>query len=85
MISVLRRRWLLAGLLFGALLTPATSEPQCPEPQLDALLPHDYPCPLIRICSTDYGICLIPYTIAPGTPCHCQAANGEWVPGVCVR
>ena len=49
------------------------------------VLPHDYPCPLIRICHTDYGICLIPYTIAPGTPCQCQAANVTWVPGLCVR
>jgi hypothetical protein len=49
------------------------------------MMPHDYLCPLIRICSTDYGICLIPYTVAPGTPCQCMAANGAWVHGVCVR
>jgi hypothetical protein len=27
----------------------------------------------------------IPYTVAPGTPCYCQAANGAWLPGVCVH
>jgi hypothetical protein len=85
MVRFLRTRWLLIGLVLGVLVTPATSQPQCPEPQLYALLPHDYPCPLIRICYTDHGICLLPFTIAPGTPCQCMAANGAWVPGVCVR
>jgi hypothetical protein len=85
MIRFLRTRLLLVGILLSVLVAPATSQPQCPEPQLYELLPHDYQCPLIRICSTDYGICLIPYTIAPGTPCQCMAANGTWVPGLCVR
>lgn len=85
MMRVLRTRWLLAAILLGVLVTPATSQPQCPEPQLYVLLPHDYPCPLIRICSTDYGICLIPFTVAPGTPCQCQAWNGAWMSGVCVH
>ena len=25
------------------------------------------------------------FTVAPGTPCQCQGANGTWVPGLCVR
>jgi hypothetical protein len=85
MIQFLRTRWLVVAIVLGVLAMPATSQSQCPEPQLYVLLPHDYPCPLIRSCSTQYGICLIPYTIAPGTPCHCQAWNGTWMPGLCVR
>jgi hypothetical protein len=76
---------MMVGIILGLLATPAQSQTQCPEPVLYELLPRDYPCPLIRICSTDYGICLIPYTIAPGTPCQCQASNGTWVFGLCVR
>ena len=85
MIRFLRTRWLLIGLVLGVLVGPATGQQQCPDPQLYALLPSDYPCPLIRVCSTEQGICLIPFTVAPGTPCHCQAADGAWVPGLCVR
>jgi hypothetical protein len=85
MIRLLRRRWLLVGLLLGVLVTPATGQQPCPEPQFYRLLPRNYPCPLIRVCSTDYGICLIPYPVKPGTPCQCQAASGVWVPGVCVH
>jgi len=33
MMRVLRTRWLLAAILLGVLVTPATSQPQCPEPQ----------------------------------------------------
>ena len=85
MLRFLRMRWLLVGLVLGVLVSPDSSQTQCPEPQLYELLPHDYPCPLIRVCSTDYGICLIPFTIMPGTPCYCQAADGTWVSGLCVR
>jgi hypothetical protein len=85
MLRFLRARWLLVGILIGVIVAPATGQQQCPEPQFYALLPHDYPCPLIRVCHTEAGICLIPFTIAPGTPCQCQAANGEWVHGLCVR
>jgi hypothetical protein len=84
-IRFLRTRWLLIGLVLGVLVGPATGQQQCPDPQLYALLPSDYPCPLIRICSTAQGICLIPFTVAPGTPCQCQAADGTWVQGLCVR
>jgi hypothetical protein len=49
------------------------------------LLPPDYPYPLIRVCSTQWGICAIPAGIPPGTPCSCLAAYGGWLPGVCVR
>ena len=54
-------------------------------PPFFALLPFDYPGPLIRVCRTDYGICLIPYTIQPGTPCQCRAAGGTWLPGVSIH
>lgn len=54
-------------------------------PPLYALLPPDYPGPLIRVCHTDYGICLIPFTIQPGAPCECVTAGGTWVPGVTVH
>ena len=74
----------LIGILLLALVTPAAAQ-QCPAPAFYALLPHDYPCSLIRVCSTQSGICAIPFTVQPGTPCSCQAPNGTWVPGVCVR
>ena len=54
-------------------------------PPLYALLPSDYPGPLIRVCHTDYGICAIPFTIQPGAPCECVTAGGTWVPGVTVH
>jgi hypothetical protein len=85
MIEFLRARLVLVAVLLAVLVAPATGQQECPEPQLYALLPHDYPCPLIRICSTEAGICLIPFTVAPGTPCQCQAADRTWVQGVCVR
>ena len=71
-------------LLAVALVTPAAAQP-CPPPPFYALLPHTYPCSLIRTCSTEWGICAIPFTVQPGTPCSCQAPNGTWVKGVCVR
>jgi hypothetical protein len=69
-----------------ALITPATAQ-FCPEtpPAYYQLLPKNYPCLLIRTCATDYGVCAIPVTVQPGTPCSCRAANGQWFPGVCVR
>ena len=77
-------RWLLVALLVVALVTPATGQ-QCPAPPYYALLPLNYEGTLIRTCATQWGICAIPFSVAPGTPCHCRAANGTWVPGVCVR
>ena len=85
LIRFLQTRWLLIGILLGVLVTPATGQQSCPDPPLYVLLPRDYPCPLIRVCSTAYGICLIPFPVRPGTPCQCQAANGTWLPGVCVH
>jgi hypothetical protein len=58
---------------------------QLPEPPFYALLPHDYPYPLIRVCSTPQGICAVPVSIVPGQPCHCQRPDGIWVQGVCVH
>jgi hypothetical protein len=75
----------LAGVLAAVLLTASDAEPQCPEPRLYALLPHGYPCPLLRVCATQWGVCAIPHPVQPGTPCSCQAANGAWLAGVCVR
>jgi len=45
----------------------------------------DYPGSLIRVGRTDYGICLIPYTIQPETPCECRAVGGTWLPGVSIH
>lgn len=59
--------------------------PETPAPQFYQLLPPDYPYALIRVCSTQWGICAIPSTVMPGTPCSCLAADGTWLPGVCVR
>ncbi len=33
------------------------------------LLPFDYPGPLIRVCRTEYGICLIPFTLCSSWDC----------------
>ena len=79
-----RARLILMRVLVVALVTPATGQ-QCPAPEFYVLLPHNYPCSLIRVCSTQSGICAIPYTVPPGTPCHCRAADGTWVPGLCVH
>jgi hypothetical protein len=64
---------------------PAILAQEFPSPPLYQLLPHDYPYPLIRICYTYVGICLIPFTIQPGTPCECVASNGARVSGVCTK
>jgi hypothetical protein len=77
-------RMKLIALLAVVLVTPAAAQ-QCPPPPFYALLPHNYPCSLIRTCSTDHGICAIPFTVLPGTPCSCQAQSGAWIKGVCVR
>ena len=80
------------GLLLVASLTvPATAAPevevaqQLPEPPFYALLPRDYPYPLIRVCSTPQGICAVPVSIVPGQPCQCRRPDGIWVQGVCVH
>jgi hypothetical protein len=76
-------RGLLTALLALAAVTAQAQE--TPAPQFYQLLPPDYPYALIRVCSTQWGICAIPSTVMPGTPCSCQAAAGTWLPGVCVR
>ncbi len=58
---------------------------QIPVPPLYALLPSNYPYSIARVCSTQWGICALPTTVVPGTPCYCQAANGTWLPGVCTH
>jgi hypothetical protein len=70
------------GLLLASLTVLAQ---QFPEPPFYALLPHDYPYPLIRVCSTPQGICAVPVSVVPGQPCHCQRPDGIWVQGVCVH
>ena len=72
------------ALLVGALVVPATGQ-EVPAPPFYYLLPADYPYSLIRVCSTQWGICAIPVTVQPGTPCQCLASNGAWVPGVCTH
>ena len=82
----LRTRLVLVALLLVALITPAAAQ-QCPDtpPAFYQLLPPNYPCLLVRTCATDYGVCAIPFTVQPGTPCACRAANGAWIPGGCLR
>ena len=76
-------RTLLATVL--GLWVVAAQAQEAPAPQFYQLLPPNYPYALIRVCFTQWGICAIPSTVMPGTPCSCQAADGTWVPGVCVR
>jgi hypothetical protein len=73
------------ALLMALLTTALTATGGTAPPPLYALLPSDYPGPLIRVCHTDYGICLLPFTIQPGAPCACMAAGGVWVRGVTVH
>ena len=80
----MRARLLLLTIWLVAFAIPASAQ-QIPAPPFYQLLPLDYPHSLIRVCSTQWGICAIPGHIAPGTPCQCLAANGRWVPGLCVR
>jgi hypothetical protein len=76
-------RLILAGLIVASAVIATAQE--TPAPQFYQLLPLDYPYPIIRVCSTQWGVCAIPATIMPGTPCSCQTSSGAWVPGVCVR
>ena len=82
--AALRLRVALGAILMVALVVPVAAQ-QYPSPPFYQLLPPDYPYPLIRVCSTQWGICAIPAGIVPGTPCSCLAAYGGWLPGVCVR
>lgn len=72
------------ALLVVALAAPATGQ-QVPAPPLYLLLPAEYSYSLIRVRSTQWGICAIPVTVRPGTPCQCVTGNGAWVPGVCAH
>jgi hypothetical protein len=74
----------VAALVAVALCGPAAAQ-RFPEPPFYDLLPADYAYPLIRVCSTEEGICAIPFTVQPGTPCSCRRPDGAWVAGVCVR
>jgi hypothetical protein len=76
-------RALLAALVALSVVTAQAQE--TPAPLFYQLLPPNYPYALIRVCSTQWGICAIPSTVRPGSPCSCQAADGTWLPGVCVR
>lgn len=80
----LKRRFAVAAVLAAILSGPAMAQ-RFPEATLYELLPPDWPYPLIRVCSTDEGICLIPFTVPPGRPCQCQRSDGVWLPGVCIR
>jgi hypothetical protein len=77
----------LALILIALGLMPAGSSPaqQFPAPPLYALLPPDYPYPLIRVCYTAQGICAVPFATQPGQPCACQRPDGYWVRGVCTH
>jgi hypothetical protein len=80
---VLRRAVSITSLAV-ALVIPASGQ-ELPAPGFYQLLPPEYPYPLVRVCATQWGICAIPVTVRPGTPCQCVAANGTWVPGLCTH
>ena len=64
----MRLRVALGAILIVALVVPVAAQ-QYPSPPFYQLLPPDYPYPLVRVCSTQWGICAIPAGIVPGTPC----------------
>jgi len=76
-------RMFAAALVALSVVTAQAQE--TPAPQFYPLLPPNYPYALIRVCSTRWGVCAIPASVLPGTPCYCQAADGTWLPGVCLR
>jgi hypothetical protein len=80
----MRPGWLLAAVVAVSTAAPAAAQ-GIPAPPFYQLLPPDHPYPLVRVCSTQWGICAIPFGIQPGTLCYCLAAIGTWLPGVCVR
>ena len=64
----------------------APAQAPCPELAFYALVPFTYPFPIHpRVCRTEYGNCRLPWGVQPRTPCSCQAVNGAWLPGVCLR
>jgi hypothetical protein len=73
----------LAAFILGVISAALAAEAAAPP--FYKLLPFDYPGPLIRVCRTEYGICLIPFTIVPGAPCECVTADGIWVHGVSIH
>ncbi len=80
-----RRRALSAtltavGLVLAAAGTGAGDE--IPAPPFYELLPANYPYPLIRVCSTQEGICAVPYYLPPGEPCSCVRPDSVWVSGI---
>jgi hypothetical protein len=82
----LRRLGLLVtGLALGAVQVRSGGAQEVPAPPYYALLPANYPYPLIRVCYTPAGICAVPHTIMPGRPCACQRPDGTWVQGVCTH
>ena len=88
--GVARRRLRASGFLLivvALALAQAGSSAaqQFPSPPLYAMLPHNYPYPLIRVCDTPQGICAVPFATRPGQSCLCQRPDGYWVQGVCTR
>ncbi|OGL07647.1 MAG: hypothetical protein A3I14_03620 [Candidatus Rokubacteria bacterium RIFCSPLOWO2_02_FULL_73_56] len=72
---------LVAGL--GAAAAAAAQKPRpAPRPAPPAAPAVPAPTTLGRICSTAWGACPLPATIAPGTPCYCWAPPNWWLPGV---
>ena len=70
----MHRRLFVVGLIVASAI--AASGQETPVPEFYPLLPPNYPYPLIRVCSTQWGVCAIPAPVMPGTPCSCQAADG---------
>jgi len=68
------------GLVLAAAGTGAGDK--IPAPPFYELLPANYPYPLIRVCSTQEGICAVPYSLPPGEPCSCVRSDSVWVSGV---
>jgi hypothetical protein len=83
--GVSRRRALSAALTVVGLVLAAAGTgagDKIPAPPFYALLPANYPYPLIRVCSTQEGICAVPYYLPPGEPCSCVRRDSVWVSGV---
>ena len=82
---MIRTRIALVVIAVVGIVGASVARAQTQPPPFYKLLPFGWEGALIRTCATQYGVCAIPVTVKPGTPCHCQAANGMWLPGLCTK